>query len=195
MGAAGVPFDGHQERFSGFSAASVPFRGTPSALAALSDVRHFFSTNDVVMREALQTRRMAPCHAMGLREGVLREGCAPQASPARGAPQHLLTKTSGEYVYPYLEGDERVAAAGGRGTSFAAPHVAACCTSDPPTVSCVPRYARNLSPAGPVPLYWSAGGQTRAHPGGSSLFLIRPLKSIILLIFSILRFFWNRNLL
>ena len=64
---------------------------------------------------------MAPCHAMGLREGVLREECAPQASPARGAPQHRLTKTSGEYVYPYLEGDERATAAVGRGTSFATP--------------------------------------------------------------------------
>ena len=174
MGAAGVPFDGHQERFSGFSAASVPFRGTPSALAALSDVRHFFSTNDVVMREALQTRRMAPCHAMGLREGVLRDGCAPQASPAGVAPQHRLTKTSGEYVYPYLEGDERVAAAGGRGTSFAAPHVAACCTSDPPTVSCVPRCARNLSPAGPVPLYCVRGWTNPRPPWRLHPFFITP---------------------
>ena len=49
------------------------------------------STNDVVMREALQVRRMAPRHAMGLREGVLREGCAPQASLIGGAPQHRLT--------------------------------------------------------------------------------------------------------
>ena len=133
------------------------------------------STNDVVMREALQTRRMAPCHAMGLREGVLRDAPAPQASPARGAPQHRLTKTSGEYVYPYLEGDERAAAVVGRGTSFAAPQNAACCTSDPPTVFCVPRCARNLSPAGPVPLYWSAGGQTRAHPGGSALIFYRRI--------------------
>ena len=89
--AAGVPFEGHQARFSGYFAASVPFEGHLAHSAALSDVRHFFSTNDVVMREALQTRRMAPCHAMGLREGVLRDGYAPQASPARGAPQHRLT--------------------------------------------------------------------------------------------------------
>ena len=87
---------------------------------------------------------------MGLREGVLREGYAPQASPARGAPQHRLTKTSGEYVYPYLEGDERAAAAGGRGTSFAAPLTRLAALRTLPTVSCVPRCARNLSPAGPA---------------------------------------------
>lgn len=29
-----------------------------------------------------------------------------------------------------------------------------------------------LVSCGPRPLYWSAGGQTRAHPGGSTLFLI-----------------------
>ena len=65
----------------------------------------------------------------------------------------------------------RVAAAGGRGTSFAAPltRLAALRT--------LPQYPAsslrdNLSLAGPVPLYWSAGGQTRAHPDGSTLILI-----------------------
>ena len=72
-GAASVPFEGHQERFSGISAASVPIQGHQAHSSALSDVRHFSSTNDVVKRDALQVRRMALLHAMGLREGVLRD--------------------------------------------------------------------------------------------------------------------------
>ena len=35
-----------------------------------------FSSNDVVTMDALQCSRMAPRHAMGLRGGVLRDGCA-----------------------------------------------------------------------------------------------------------------------
>ena len=42
-GAAGVPFDGHQERFSGYSAASVPFKGHQAHSSALSDEQDFLA--------------------------------------------------------------------------------------------------------------------------------------------------------
>ncbi len=48
----------------------------------------------------------------------------------------------------------------------------------------LPRYPAsslcdNLSLAGPSPLYWSAGGQTREPPGGSTLSLIIPSVLVV----------------
>ena len=50
----------------------------------------FTSTNDVVIEVPLEVRRMAYRHAMGVREGVLRDAPATQAPLAGGAPQHRL---------------------------------------------------------------------------------------------------------
>ena len=46
--------------------------------------------NDVVTRGALQARRTTIHHAMGGREGILRDAPALQAALARGAQQHRL---------------------------------------------------------------------------------------------------------
>ena len=124
----------------------------------------------------------------------------PTFKPGAVHTKCLQTCFQGILLWIAYRAKGRMAAAGVRGTSFAAPLIAACCTLDPPTIyelrsfppshseektsslfsrSCVGSCviaSRQLVYRGPRPLYWSAGGQTREPPGGSILLPLRFLK-------------------